>query len=217
MNLINPGSAIVVADNSILTAQGSRAPGFVVFNLDKFENNMLRLDDWWLGSPFSKITDIAADALQSNTFFVADQGAKKIFRVRQLALHNFQITDVYSTNSGWPVGIAVAFSNVTSVEDIADDSRLPDGFALMHNYPNPFNAGTVIKYSLTESMPVKLKIFNVVGEVVRMLVDEFQTGGTYTVHWDGRDESGRQIASGIYFYKISAGDFVQTKKMILMQ
>ncbi len=98
---------------------------------------------------------------------------------------------------------------------------LPDHFSLGQNYPNPFNSTTVIRYSLPvdrqKRWAVSLRIYNILGQVVRTLVDEPQTPGYYSVRWDGRDNAGRELASGIYIYRIRAGDFVQTRRMILLK
>lgn len=90
-------------------------------------------------------------------------------------------------------------------------------FSLRQNYPNPFNPETDICYSLTKAENVKLTIYNILGQKIRTLVDEYQPAGTKTAHWDGKDENGNSVNSGIYFYRITAGQFSQTKKMVLMK
>jgi len=101
---------------------------------------------------------------------------------------------------------------------IADDaSYLPHVFALQQNYPNPFNPTTLISYDLPNSTNVTLKIYNVQGQEIRTLVDEFQSAGVKSVVWDGLDASGNKVTSGVYFYQISAGDFSSHKKMLLIQ
>jgi hypothetical protein len=93
----------------------------------------------------------------------------------------------------------------------------PTSFALYQNYPNPFNPETQIRYDLPVSGFVNLAIYNILGQRVRILVDEFQEVGRKSVIWDGRDDSGHQVASGIYFYKIKAENFNKTRKMILIK
>jgi hypothetical protein len=93
----------------------------------------------------------------------------------------------------------------------------PSEFVLYPNYPNPFNPETEIEYSLVKDGRVNLEIYNVLGQRVKTLVDEYQTTGDRLIHWDGKDENGNEVASGIYFYKIQVGDLVQTKKMILLR
>ncbi len=94
---------------------------------------------------------------------------------------------------------------------------LPEGFALSQNYPNPFNPTTKIDYTLATSERVQIDIINLMGQVVRTLVDEQVGSGTHTVEWDATDSNGRQVASGMYFYRFRAGNVSQTKKMTLLK
>jgi hypothetical protein len=93
----------------------------------------------------------------------------------------------------------------------------PDAFELFQNYPNPFNPETEISYVLPTACFVELFIYNLLGQKVRMLVDESQSAGLKNVKWDGKDENGVNVASGIYFYKINAGEFTQSKKMVIIR
>jgi len=97
------------------------------------------------------------------------------------------------------------------------DATLPRSFALHNNYPNPFNPATTIAYDLPAPAHVTLEIFNVLGQKVRTLVDDYQEAGAQTVVWDGRDSGNREVATGVYFYKIRAGDFTDSKKMLLLK
>ena len=106
--------------------------------------------------------------------------------------------------------------------DVKEDHRFPstlrpNSFVLSQNYPNPFNTETVITFALPRSGNVKIEIFNILGQKVRELVDEKVTAGYKKVVWDGRDNAGQLLASGIYFYKIRTGDFIETKKMTLLK
>jgi FlgD Ig-like domain len=96
-------------------------------------------------------------------------------------------------------------------------TALPEGFALSQNYPNPFNPTTKIDYTLASPERVRIDIINVMGQVVRTLVDEQVGAGTNTVEWDATDDNGRQVASGMYFYRFKAGNLSQTKKMTLLK
>ncbi|MCK6621613.1 MAG: choice-of-anchor D domain-containing protein [Calditrichaceae bacterium] len=93
----------------------------------------------------------------------------------------------------------------------------PSDHALLENYPNPFNPETYIRYRLASSAKVSLKIYNLLGQEVASLVDEFQPAGFYEVRWDGRARSGGEAASGVYFFTINAGEFTRTQKMILLR
>jgi predicted outer membrane repeat protein len=90
-------------------------------------------------------------------------------------------------------------------------------FAIFQNYPNPFNPQTKIEYYLAEPTWVRLTIYNAIGQKVKALVDNFQTAGNKLVIWDGKDNKGKTVASGIYFYKLEANGYVQSKKMILLK
>jgi hypothetical protein len=94
----------------------------------------------------------------------------------------------------------------------------PTEFALLQNFPNPFNPETTIKYNVAQGGSVSLRIYNVVGQVVRTLVAEQQSAGRYTVRWNGTDDRGVSVSSGIYFYQITAGsEFQDVKKLMLLK
>lgn len=106
---------------------------------------------------------------------------------------------------------------------VGDAPSRPVAFELGQNYPNPFNPSTTIKFTLPSPrdggavLPTNLKIYNVLGEVVKTLVDEPMAPGVHHKVWDGRDDQGSRVASGIYFYRLRSGDFQHTKKMVLMK
>lgn len=93
--------------------------------------------------------------------------------------------------------------------------EIPDKFELYQNYPNPFNPSTSITFDLPRDEFVTLKIYNIIGQEVRTLANEFRNAGKHTVVWDGKDNSGKIAPSGIYFYRITAGSFSKTLKMVL--
>jgi hypothetical protein len=93
----------------------------------------------------------------------------------------------------------------------------PTEFSLLQNYPNPFNPETTIRYNLAETANVQLRIYNIVGQVVRTLVGERQAAGRYQVRWNGTDDRGVAVSSGIYFYQISAGKFQDVKRLMLLK
>ncbi|MBI5866955.1 MAG: T9SS type A sorting domain-containing protein [candidate division Zixibacteria bacterium] len=94
---------------------------------------------------------------------------------------------------------------------------LPISFALNQNYPNPFNSSTVFRYSTPSSGSVRLEIFDILGRKVRTLVEKSQPAGVYQVTWDGTNSHGETVASGIYFYRLSASGRSESKKMILLK
>jgi hypothetical protein len=100
--------------------------------------------------------------------------------------------------------------------DIAK-AQVPGRFALHQNYPNPFNAQTIIKYDLPKASHVEITIYNILGQRVRHLVESEQPAGFHQVVWDGKNTQGNGVASGVYFYRIEAAGFTQSKKMVLLK
>ena len=95
---------------------------------------------------------------------------------------------------------------------------LPTAFSLADNFPNPFNPTTTIQYALPQAADVELTVYNVVGQPVRTLVAEHQSVGRYVVEWDATDDSGHSLSSGMYFYRLQAGEeFREVKKMLLLK
>ena len=89
---------------------------------------------------------------------------------------------------------------------------MPKAFALLQNYPNPFNPSTTIKLELPKSSVVRLSVFDILGREVSVLVNERREAGAYEVKFDGSN-----LASGVYFYRLQAGSFVQTRKLLLLR
>lgn len=111
-----------------------------------------------------------------------------------------------------------ALMNIVSVEEAwSAPGEVPDDYALSQNHPNPFNAGTTISYSLPVAGHVALKVYNVRGQLVKTLVEGTQPAGKYAAPWNGYDREGQQVASGIYFYRLSGDHCGLTKKMILLR
>jgi hypothetical protein len=106
-------------------------------------------------------------------------------------------------------------SDVREIE--TSEENRPSQFSLSQNYPNPFNPTTNFRFTLSKSAHVKIDIFNIVGQRIRTLVDEDMKAGVYVADWDGKDGRGKSVSSGIYFYRIQAGDFSDKKKMLLLK
>ena len=129
-------------------------------------------------------------------------------------------TDVYTHGPVVLKRIMQWFQVSTAVHDDHDPESLPRQAVLRQNYPNPFNAETTIRYTLSPRMArqrTSLKIYNVLGQKVRTLVDEVQPAGDHTVQWDGRDYQGRPVSTGIYFYRLQSGSHSNTKKLVLLR
>ena len=106
---------------------------------------------------------------------------------------------------------------------VARQKQLPVRSALLHNYPNPFNPETIIPFAvappsgLVGRAPVTLDIFNVLGQKMRTLVSGELRPGYHRVAWDGRDEGGSEVASGVYIYRLEVGEFQQSRRLLLVR
>jgi hypothetical protein len=110
----------------------------------------------------------------------------------------------------------IRIGNPTDIKN-DDYTFLPKEFALEQNYPNPFNPSTNIKFALPAECDVKLAIFNVLGQKVKTLIDRRLSAGSYNITFDGRGDNNIQLASGIYYYRITAGDFNRNRTMMLLK
>ena len=112
----------------------------------------------------------------------------------------------------WRDTFIIPISLPTGVAAAEDDNAVPDAFALMHNYPNPFNPVTTIRYDLPEAVDVRLSIYNVRGQLIETLMNAYQEAGYHELVWNAEDQS-----SGIYFYRIEAGRDIAMKKCTLIR
>lgn len=128
-------------------------------------------------------------------------------------------SDVYvcGATSGDIEAILIKYVQEQTSIGESDTQALIHLFTLYQNYPNPFNRETTIEYSLHKTTSVNLTVYNIKGQEVKELVDEFQTAGMKSVTWDGKDNSGRTVASGIYVYKLKTDKYVVSKKMLLLK
>ena len=111
--------------------------------------------------------------------------------------------------------ITLPAGSITAVED--DGPATPDDSALAQNYPNPFNPSTTIAYQIGAAGPVELAVYNAAGQKIRDLVQGHRATGRYTVQWDGRNNGGRAVASGTYIYRLTAGDYQESKPLTLLK
>ena len=96
-------------------------------------------------------------------------------------------------------------------------SQLPEKFSVSQNYPNPFNPSTTIEYALPEKARVTIDVYNILGQRVRRLVNEEMPAGVHMTVWNGTNENGRAVSTGLYFYRVTAGDNIDQKKMLLIK
>ncbi|MBI1805049.1 MAG: T9SS type A sorting domain-containing protein [Ignavibacteriae bacterium] len=111
----------------------------------------------------------------------------------------------------------ITFGSITNVRDIENARSLIKTFTLFQNYPNPFNPTTTIRYELPGASEVIVTIFNIVGQLVRHYASNVQPAGSHEVVWDGTDDGGRSVASGLYIYRVAAGTKVVSKKMLFLK
>jgi hypothetical protein len=128
--------------------------------------------------------------------------------------YRFYVAPMYMTVEGSPSEIVYAPYPFVSNTDINAPGLVT---ALAKNYPNPFNPTTTISFSLAEAAAVNLSIYNTKGQLVRQLAARDMMAGKHHLVWDGRDSRGSNVSSGLYFYRLQAGKFSQSRKMILMK
>jgi len=166
--------------------------GLVGLNMTaEVEDGIIRVTDWFVGEEF--------DGTVSFGFKTSGLNRTSTFEIL-----NAMVDDVN--------GLAAA-TNFSEFEARA----LPTVYTLSQNYPNPFNPTTTIDYAMPKSGNVELVIFNTSGQKVRTLVSNVQDAGFYKVVWDGRNDLGEQVASGVYIYKLAADSFSKTAKMNLVK
>jgi len=153
------------------------------------------------------------DNLKNGILKIAVAGAEPVKDSGEIIKLKFRkISEVSSVSLN---DVIVNETEITVTEEIAD--LLPDYYDLHQNYPNPFNSETVIKYQLPEAGNVEIAIYNIIGQRVRTLVNKDMNAGFFTTKWDGRNDYGISVASGVYIVKIKANSFAKTKKMIYLR
>ena len=134
---------------------------------------------------------------------------------------NFVGTDVISVSAVDDRGVSGPISNiifnVTGVLSSDDKPRIVDKFALHQNYPNPFNPVTTLRYDLPEDALVNITIYDIMGRSIRSLVNSNQSAGYRSIQWNATNNHGEPVSAGVYLYTIQAGDYSQTKKMVLLK
>ncbi len=163
---------------------------------------------------FNRLNDLAFDA-EGKLFGLVGivNDVNKLIRIDPATGEG---SEIGSTNFRGLNGIAIRGTVAVGIEDLTT-AHLPVQFDLRQNYPNPFNPATNITYTLPEPAEVTIKIFNTLGQEIRTLVDDRQHAGVYHLIWDGKDRHGEGVASGVYLYRMDAGPYRQTRKMLLLR
>jgi hypothetical protein len=156
---------------------------------------VIRLADG--GSSFYKVTEVEQMRFEGDTLVVVKTGSSDKYGVRAIARIDFRM-------------------DPAAIKDPRDVAVLVKAVHLFQNQPNPFSPETRITFDLPHAGPVNLSIFRVDGRLTRRLVKDARQAGGYTVIWDGRDDSGERVASGIYFYQLIAPGVDESRRMILL-
>jgi hypothetical protein len=161
---------------------------------------------WWSKYNYTAWSKIAetADTCYLDTGFDPDPegGTKAKYRIRA--------EDEMANLS--PYSSIVSTWGTPNEQKLAVDKFTPSQYSLSSNFPNPFNPETEIEYALPEVSWVTLKVYNILGQVVEVLVDSEQRAGYHEIQWNGEG-----VSSGVYFYRLTAGEFTDTKRMVLMK
>ncbi|PIP69109.1 hypothetical protein CO033_00450 [Candidatus Nomurabacteria bacterium CG_4_9_14_0_2_um_filter_32_10] len=134
-------------------------------------------------------------------------GSNAIIPGNPILVTTVPITLTGTVNEGRPISVSIS-----SPTDVEENETIPTEFALSQNYPNPFNPSTTINYKIPTNYFVNLKIYDILGNEIAILVNEEKTAGSYSVNFNATN-----LPSGTYIYKITAGNFIETKKMVLMK
>lgn len=190
------------------------AYGPELIHLDRYGFVQLSLPLEGNGLPMS--TPVAGDLDNDGDLEIAVGGPKGI--------HVWNYPTASTVSQPWPMhrgnvcrtGYVGDVTTAAPQED-GPQPAVPGRYALHQNYPNPFNPETAIRYSLAQAEPARLAIYNVLGQEVVTLVDRHQAAGAHEIVWNGTDAGGRAVSSGLYFYRLQAGQFSETRKMVLLR
>jgi hypothetical protein len=171
----------------------------------------------YVENPFSTIYSQAPHVVGTNSvlFLRVAKGDSVGYRFIDICDFNVAFWSGQTANAGYDVEINKWF-NMPAV-GLTNQVELPKTFDLFQNHPNPFNPETEISYQIPRTTDVNLIVYNLLGQVVKNLVNESQVAGKYKVIWGGRNNQGNLAASGIYIYRLRAGGFVASKKMFLLR
>jgi hypothetical protein len=183
----------------------------IAYNTNYLHDNMailISINSWVQASPLSGLIPRQSSMDLDLTFTTTDLELGDYWACLQIESNDPDET-VYS------VPIHMIVSNIVGVEDKVEVQI--EGFYLSQNNPNPFNPTTTISYNIEQADKVELVVYNMLGQKVRTLVNRQQTAKMYRVVWDGHDDHGAQVASGIYIYRLKAGENVAINKMIFLK
>ncbi|MFQ5870114.1 MAG: T9SS type A sorting domain-containing protein, partial [Candidatus Zixiibacteriota bacterium] len=153
----------------------------------------------------------AQDSFVEETRSLGDYLGEEDVRIR------FRLTsDIFDNQDGWYIDDVTIILNPTGVEE-ESEGQIPLAFSLSQNYPNPFNSSTEIVFSIPEESQVSLTIYNLLGQTVIRPLEEKLPAGEHNFLWAGKDSEGKELPSGLYFYRLSTGEFSDTRKMTILK
>jgi len=151
--------------------------------------------------------------------FVIDPGTRSQLIVLDTTYDNRNRSLLFCLNDGL-TEFAPAFQRgfiSIGVVGVEEEAAVPGSFGLSQNYPNPFNPSTNIDFALPSQQHVTLEVYNLLGQRVKMLVNDDMPAGAYSITWNGTDESGAGVPSGVYFYRLTTSSFSDTRKMLMIK
>ncbi|NIR50419.1 VWA domain-containing protein [candidate division KSB1 bacterium] len=173
------------------------------------------------GNKFTLTSDAISAETEMNTFLMPTHGVLTIDLLNYLKEGENRLFLAYEGPQDTQAELLLLDQIDHAVDFTLELETLPETFQLAQNYPNPFNPTTKIQFdiplSVGDEAQVQLKVYNLLGELVQVLVHEKKSAGRYTVEWNGQDEDGRNVASGIYIYQLEAGEFKETRRMVLLR
>jgi len=165
----------------------------------------------------SQLTGISADSIAAEIYSISYMDLAEMMQENELSVMTgtWMVSaqdEEYEVDSEDSPVLTIDVSQLS-----LDLIGLPTVFALHQNYPNPFNPITTLRYDLPENSYVNVTIYDMLGREVRTLVNTTQDAGFKSVIWDATNDYGKPVSAGVYLYQIQAGEFVQTKKMVLLK
>lgn len=236
-NSVNAGATIYWKVTAYYTGGGSSTSSTGYFVIDPGSSSIIPL----VGSPINSVQLKTTAATLSwvipaqpktNLTYTLEYADNNNFSnsklVNEIKQNSYSITGLKDNSTYyWRVksnagNTSSKFSEVAQFKTNAkvtavDENQIPTEFSLEQNYPNPFNPSTVIKYTLPKNEFVTVKIYDMLGREVKTLVSRENTAGNYSVEWNGDDNFGNKVSAGTYIYRITAGNFVAVKKMLLIK
>jgi hypothetical protein len=218
---------VLVADPLFITLSTDLANGGLSFTFPSVEryfeltnHGLSEIQVDLNGNEFKLFSDPNRVRQEINSYYVPEEGIVTVDMLPYLREGDNQMTLLFKGMEGTYADLML--HNLDgNVDYLLDIQTAPINYYLDQNYPNPFNPTTTIRYSIPESItdavPVQIQVYNAIGALVRTLVDEHKWAGQYEVQWDGRNQFGESVSSGIYVYRMVAGEFMVTKTTTLLK